>query len=236
MYNFDKKELTKEKKLFDVFKLSLNIEASIFQKSFISIIFFILYLNACFLEDDLGVLLKTVRDWSNIGFSFSITTLGFLITGFAIFTTVSKPDMMLAMMGHYKKKYKMSTLKYILITFMKVFIGFLVVSFLYIFVIILGKENGFISNLFSYYEVNEIYKCIVIKIAYILIGTSFIYLLFLLKSFIFNIYATVMMFLRWECVLIDKNNLKERKNEKIKNKEKLLLQKEKIKYRKKLRV
>jgi hypothetical protein len=215
MYNFDKKELTKEKSLWQVFKLSTYISGNYFQQLFILFVFICLYVNAYIFENDILILLKTVREWATIGFNFSITTLGFLITGFAIFVTVSKPTMMLTMMGHYDKKHKMPTLKYVLITFMKVFIGFLVLSFIYILIIIFGKENGFISNFFTYFKLNDCIKFIIIKSTYVLVGTSFIYLLFLLKSFIFNIYSTVMMLLRWECVEIDQQQKINSSNVKI---------------------
>jgi len=198
MYTFNSEDLTKEKSLWDIFKLSLNIEPSNVQLSILIITALLLYSNAFFLEENITVLLNNVREWAKMGFNFSITTLGFLITGFTIFATLAKPKMLLAMMEHYNKKYKMPTLKYNLVVFMKVFIGYIFLSIIYILIIVLGQEGGFISNLFSYFMIINQYKICIIKISYVFIGTSFMYLLLLLKNFIFNIYATIMTFLRWE--------------------------------------
>jgi len=200
MYKFNSEDLTKEKSLWDVFKLSLNIEPSNIQFSILTITALLLYSNAFFLEDDITILLKNIREWAKMGFNFSITTLGFLITGFTIFATLAKPKMLLTMMDHYNEKYKMPTLKYNLIVFMKVFIGYIFLSIIYILIIILGQEGGFISNLFSHFSVINTYKICIIKASYVFIGTSFMYLLLLLKNFIFNIYATIMTFLRWEYI------------------------------------
>jgi len=200
MYTFNSEDLTKEKSLWDVFKLSLNIGPSNIQFTILTITALLLYSNAFFLEDDITILLKNVREWAKMGFNFSITTLGFLITGFTIFATLAKPKMLLTMMEHYNKKYRMPTLKYNLIVFMKVFIGYISLSIIYILIIVLGQEGGFISNLFSYFSVINTYKICIIKASYVFIGTSFMYLLLLLKNFIFNIYATIMTFLRWEYI------------------------------------
>ena len=204
MYTFDKNELTKEKSLWDVYKLSLRISSNKIQKSLLIITLLFLYANAFFLQDEVSILLKDTREWALMGFSFSITTLGFLITGFTIFATLSKPDMMLAMMDHFNEKIGMPTLKYNLISFMKVFIGYIVLSIVYLTIIIFGQEGGLISNLFAKYSSILTFKDCVIKTFYMLIGTSFMYLLLLLKSFVFNIYSTIMGFLRWEYVQKEK--------------------------------
>lgn len=200
MYKFDSKELTKEKSLWDVFKLSLNIQPNNIQLIILITTALLLYLNAFFLENNDSILLKDTRQWASMGFNFSITTLGFLITGFTIFATLAKPQMLLQMMDHYNEKYKMPTLKYNLIVFMKVFIGYIFLSIIYVLIILLGQVGGFISNLFLYFTAITSYKVCIIKMSYVFVGTSFMYLLLLLKSFVFNIYATIMTFLRWEYI------------------------------------
>lgn len=208
MYNFDPSELTQEKSLWDVFKLSLNIQPNNIQLFVLISTALLLYSNAFFLESNITILLNDMRQWASIGFSFSITTLGFLITGFTIFATLAKPKMLLKMMDHYNEKYKMPTLKYNLVVFMNVFIGYIVLSMIYVLIILLGQEGGLISNSFVYFTEIASYKICIIKISYIFIGTSFMYLLLLLKSFVFNIYATIMTFLRWEYINEDQRSNK----------------------------
>ncbi|MDB4302934.1 hypothetical protein OAA14_01965 [bacterium] len=197
-YSFDDKELTSEKSLWDVYKLSRKIYPSKTQVMFVLFSMLFLGINAFIFVDDVAILLSDVREWAEFGFSFSITTLGFLIAGFTIFATLSKPKMMLAMMDHTNEQTGLPTLKYNFFTFMKVFIAYIAISLVYLFVMILGQADGFLSNLVSLLPNEICVKIIMIKTAYTLVGGSFVYLLMLLKSFVFNIYATVMNFLRWE--------------------------------------
>jgi hypothetical protein len=197
-YSFKDSDLTSEKSLWDVYKLSRRILPSRFQFFIIASMILLLGVNAFVLSDDYLIILKDVRGWAELGFNFSITTLGFLIAGFTIFATLSKPKMMLAMMDHTNKETGLPTLKYNFFTFMKVFISYIAFSLIYLLVVLLGQPDGLLSNLVTFLPNTQCIKVIMIKVAYIIIGSSFVYLLLLLKSFIFNIYAIVMNFLRWE--------------------------------------
>lgn len=198
MYSFDDSDLTSEKSLWEVYKLSRRILPSKFQVIFVLISFIALASNSFFLSSDQGVILADLRKWSEMGFSFSITILGFLIAGFTIFATLSKPKMMLAMMDHTNKETGLPTLKYNFFAFMKVFIAYISFLVLYALIVIFGQAGGFISNVVGYLPNGDCVKSIMINILYATVGSSFIYLLLLLKSFVFNIYAIVMNMLRWE--------------------------------------
>jgi len=204
-YNFDEKLLTSEKSLWDIYLLSRKIGGSKIQNFIVLLVAVLLSVNAFHFESSVGVLLTDVRQWAEIGFSFSVTTLGFLIAGFTIFATLSKPDMMLAMMDHINKETQLPTLKYNFFTFMKVFIFYIVFSVIYLMIILFAQSGGLFSNLFEYVLSCDQLKIASIKIIYIVVGTSFIYLVLLLKGFVFNIYAIVMNFLRWEYV-VNKSN------------------------------
>jgi len=93
-YSFDDGELTSEKSLWDVYKLSRRIMPGKTQVVLTFLVMIALGLNAFFFVGDESRLLADVRRWSELGLDFSITTLGFLIAGFTIFATLSKPDMM----------------------------------------------------------------------------------------------------------------------------------------------
>lgn len=197
-FQFDPNELTKEKSLWDVYKLACNIRPSWVQVLIYLAVATLLTINAFFLHPVAKDLLIDVRGWASSGFNFTITTLGFLIAGFTIFMTVAKPEMMLAMMDHLDKETGMPTLKKNLMAFMRVFIAYLVCAAGYLFVMLFGQSNGLVSNLIHLLPNSDCIRDALIKIAYVLLGTSFCYLLLMLKSFIFNVYMIVMNFLRWE--------------------------------------
>lgn len=178
--------------------LSRAIKPSKFQFFSILLVMLALGVNAFALESDISVILEDTRKWATSGFNFSITTLGFLIAGFTIFATLSKPEMMLAMMAHKNKKTNLPTLKYNFFTFMKVFIMYIAFSVVYLTIELFGQNGGLFANAIALMPYSECLKIASIKLAYIIVGSSFFYLLLLLKTFIFNIYTITMNFLRWE--------------------------------------
>lgn len=197
-YSFKDSDLTSEKSLWDVYKLSRRILPSKFQVFIVVTVTVFLAFNSFILTDDNSLVLKDVRKWAEMGFNFSITTLGFLIAGFTIFATISKPKMMLAMMDHKNNETGLPTLKYNFFAFMKVFIAYILFSFLFLTIVLFGQKGGFVSNVIDLLPHSDCIKSISIKTFYTIVGGSFVYLLLLLKSFVFNIYAIVMNFLRWE--------------------------------------
>ncbi|MBQ4830599.1 hypothetical protein J8L84_15080 [Alteromonas sp. MMG017] len=197
-YSFDESDLTSEKSLWDVYKLSRRIHPKKSQVIILLIVMATLAANAFILENKSESILTDVRKWAELGFNFGITTLGFLIAGFTIFATLSKPKMLLAMMEHTNKETGLPTLKYNFFAFMKVFIAYITFTLFYLVILLFGQANGLISNIGGLLPYSECLGIALIKITYVLIGGSFVHLLLLLKTFIFNIYAIVMNFLRWE--------------------------------------
>ena len=196
--NFKESELTSEKSLWDIYWLSRTIKPSKFQFLSVTTVMIALAVNAFLLETDTTIILEDTRKWASSGFSFSITTLGFLIAGFTIFATLSKPEMMLAMMSHRNEKTNLPTLKYNFFTFMKVFIMYILFSVLYLSIELFGQKGGLLSNLLTLMPYTTCLKITLVKVVYIIVGSSFFYLLLLLKTFVFNIYTITMNFLRWE--------------------------------------
>lgn len=197
-YKFDANELTSEKSMWDIYILSKKIKPSKTHILFVIFTALFLIVNAFVFSNNIQFLLRDVRNWSSIGFNFSISTLGFLISGFTIFATLSKPTMLLSMMDHINKPTGLPTLKYNFFAFMKVFIAYITLSGIYLSVMLFGQPHGLIANLIELLPCNVDAKLFTVRVAYVALGTSFIYLILLLKSFIFNIYTIVMNFLRWE--------------------------------------
>ena len=195
-YNFNISEFSKEKTLYDIFKLSYKIPTSWFNQLIVLMTILLLAANCYFTSSFL--ILDQTRQLVSTTFSFAITILGFLITGYTIFVILAKPDMLLAMMTIEYKDTGMPTLKYYNVVFMKVFINYLLICFFYAFVLLFGQSHGLLSNIVRLISLGECGKSFIIKSGYLLTGSSFVYLLLLLKTFIFNIYATTMIFLRWE--------------------------------------
>lgn len=214
-FNFKPSDLTSEKSLWDVFKLARKIKTSKFTLIAVILVASMLALNAFILEDDIKVVLNDLRLWSGTGFSFSISTLGFLIAGFTIFATLSKPEMMLNMMDHNHKETGLPILKYTFFTFMRVFIAYIIFAAVFLFVLLFAQDGGFLDNAIAKLPYDYEIKEFLIKIGYVLVGTGFVYLLLLLKTFIFNIYSIVMNMLRWDLHVNHSNGEKQMKNDEL---------------------
>lgn len=197
-YQFDPAELTSEKSLWSVYILSRRIQPSWVQVTLNILAIVLLAINAFFLQSEMASLLADARAWANSGFNFTITTLGFLIAGFTIFMTVAKPDMMLEMMDHLDKETGLPTLKKNLFAFMRVFIAYLACAGIYLCVLLFCQPRGVVPSLVKLMPHASCIRDILIKTGYVVLGASFVYLLLMLKSFIFNVYAIVMNILRWE--------------------------------------
>lgn len=198
VYNFDPDGLTSEKSLWSVFVLSRRIQPSWVQISLNATAASLLTINSFVLQPSAAALLADARAWASNGFNFTITTLGFLIAGFTIFMTVAKPEMMLAMMDHVDKETGLPTLKKNLFAFMRVFIAYLVCAGIFLCVILFCQPSGIVPSVVTLMPASEYLRDLLIKGGYVLVGSSFVYLLLMLKSFIFNVYAIVMNILRWE--------------------------------------
>ena len=103
-YDFNPEELTKEKSLWDIYKLSRKIQTTIFNKIVLIAVFVLSIGYVFFLQNDTTTILSDCREMVRLGFSYSISILGFLIAGFTIFATLTKPDLLLRMMEKTHKE------------------------------------------------------------------------------------------------------------------------------------
>lgn len=207
MSNFNPNDLTKEIGLLDIYKASrsklprnkINIFSTL-------TIFGMLSVYAIFSTESSVLLLEKGRKWAELGFSFSIGILGFLIAGFTIFSSVSDKNLFVAMAKNKHDKSGLSYLKYNFFTLMYVFIVYLGFAILCLLIQLLGGSSGFIS-IVTKFIVEEKYflsvKRIFAIVNLVTTGTWFFYSLMLLQSFVFNIYHIVMTAIRWE---VENNN------------------------------
>lgn len=214
MRNISPEDLTKERNLYDIYRQARKLRGSRYNQIFTLVIFLLLSLYAFFSSKSTSDLAQEVRTWSDLGFSFSTTILGFLIAGFTIFATVSDPSLFTAM-ARIMHKSGLSYLKYNFFTLMNVFILYIFFSIFCLLIKLFAGTSGIISILLSFMFDNPsllgLSKRILVSIGLIGVGTWFAYLLLLLQSFIFNTYYIVMTSIRWELEKEDRNT-KEQNN------------------------
>jgi hypothetical protein len=191
-------DLTSEKDLWSVYFLSRKIRPSGISRWVTLLVASSLFITAFHFSVPTETILRDTRKWVEVGLSYAITTLGFLIAGYTIFATVADPKMMLAMMEHTDRETGLPTLKVNHIKFMKVLIDYIIWIFIYILVLLFGQPEGLVSHLVSSLPNGGCIKDVLSRFAYVMIGSSFAYLLMMLQAYVFNIYAIVMNMLRWE--------------------------------------
>lgn len=204
--NFNPKELTNEKKLWDIYLASRRIPFSRFNVISTLVVFILLMANAAFSTESLGETTKLVRDMAANGFSISLSTLGFLLAGFTIFATVSQPNLSLSMAAIINDTSGLSFLKHNYFVFLRVFIYYIVFCVFSLFIVVFGHAGGLVSTIVNHTPNSEFVRFVIVKASYVILFTGYYFLIMQLKSFIFNIYHSVMTSLRWKAEGHDREN------------------------------
>lgn len=195
---FSPKELTSEKKLWDIYLASRNIPFSRFNVVSTLMVFILLMVNAAITTEPLKDTTNLVREMAANGFSISLSTLGFILAGFTIFATVSQPNLSLSMAAIKNDDSGLSFLKHNYFVFLRVFIYYIVFCVFSLSIVVFGQSGGLISTIVNLAPNTEIIKYMIVKFAYVILFTGYYFLIMQLKSFIFNIYHSVMTSLRWK--------------------------------------
>lgn len=196
--DFNVNELTREKKLWDIYLASRRIPFSRFNIISTLIVFLLLVMNAVLSTESMIETTKFVRDMAASGFSISLSTLGFLLAGFTIFATVSQPSLSLSMAKIKNETSGLSFLKHNYFVFLRVFFYYIVFCVFSLLVVIFGHSGGLVSTIINLTPNPDCVKFVVVKASYVLLFTGYYFLIMQLKSFIFNIYHSVMTSLRWK--------------------------------------
>lgn len=160
----------------------------------------------CYLQwDNVPALSVVLRKYAEIGLSFSTSILGFLIAGFTVFVTVTKLDIFVTMAKVEFESSGESYLKYNLVQFMLVFSHYIAYLFICICFALFAQQQGLLSILIGKalsatdcaWKVGLIYKAPV-SMALVVFGAWNIYLVLLLKSFVYNTFQVITTTVRWE--------------------------------------
>lgn len=196
--DFEPKDLTKEKKLWDIYVSSNRIPFSRFNLITTILVLILLVVNSWFTTQSIAETIELVRKMSDTGLAVTLSTLGFLLAGFTIFATVSQPSLSLRMAEIRHPDSGLSYLKHNYFVFLRVFVYYLMFSIFCLLIIMFGHKGGLVPLLAALSPYPNEVKFAVVKASYVLLFTGYYFLIMQLKSFIFNIYHAVMTSLRWK--------------------------------------
>lgn len=191
------RDLTKEKSLWAIYKTARRIPTSGFNKTTTWLIFLLLCLHCWISEQSMQSTIDLVRRNADMGLTISLSTLGLLLAGFTIFSTVTQPALSLQMAETLHKESGLSWLKHNYFVFVRVFVYFLSFATFCLLIIMFGHKDGLLATLVSFSPYEKEVTFVLVKASYVIMFTGYYFLLIQLKSFVYNIYHAVMTSLRW---------------------------------------
>lgn len=135
-----------------------------------------------------------IRQIAETGFAFTSAILGFLIAGFAIFAGVTKPEVFVLLGKLDHPTFGVSQLQFIFYNFLLVFIHFIGFLAVCVFVDVLlhpgGALTGVVTSMLSFVPNARTH---VLVLGYSALAGWLGFLLMLLKSFVWNLYQTIIV-------------------------------------------
>lgn len=194
-------DITKEKNLFRVYLEARKVGSSGLNVIVALLVFFLVFLISvldiflCFEILTLVIILNSIGRVADIGFLLATAILGFLIAGFSIFASTTPRELfkILAQLRH--KKTQFSKLKFIFFNFLLVFIHYLIFLGL---CITIKLALPLVTKAISVFEISSGIRDSLIwwyfaTFLHATVVAWLIYLIMLLKSFVWNIYQTVLV-------------------------------------------
>jgi hypothetical protein len=197
LMGFDLSELSREKSLVAIRLKARQIPSSRFNVWCVVGVAILSILYVSLTRSSASVLATRTRELAEMGFNFSIGILGFLIAGFTVFATITKENLFRAMALVPRQGTGLSTLKYNLFAFMRVFIDYLLFASLCMTVKIVAAQGGALSELISLLPGSDDIRHNLSRVGFATFVTLLVYILIILKSFVFNIYGFVITTIQW---------------------------------------
>ena len=184
-------ELFKEKTAWDILRASRRIQVNKFNYVTTFLAFVGLSVFA-FFASDTQYLVNATRTLASYWLSIGLNTLGFLVSGFAIYTALGKPSLFIKMAQKPHTASGLSWLKYVLFVFIQVLIFYIAFAAFCGFIIIFCAASGPVTKLMQFMEIGEVGKHILASLGYIATGTGTVWSIVILHSYIYNIYSSVL--------------------------------------------
>jgi hypothetical protein len=132
--------------------------------------------------------------WAQTGLSYGATILGFLLAGFAVLFAVLRPHTVVALRQITRPGERLHELKLIFVTFVDVFVHYTAFLFCCVLYLIAGGNNGPFDLMGRYLAiVSPWIRPAIMHAAFVIWGLWFLVLVLKLKSFIYNLYQTLLL-------------------------------------------
>lgn len=199
------RDLTREKTLYQLWRTSFKFPKKNFNL-WVSLAVCAGLMGYCVLAwDRPDALMAAFRKLEATGFGFATSILGFLVAGFTIFVTVIRVEIFVKMAQTVKKGTGESTLKYNLSAFIVTFVHYICYLFVCLLCEMFLPSGGAASLALAKANEFEVLRPAVEQVhkfgaaaLVVAFGSWTIYLVLLLKSFVYNVYQVTTTVVRWE--------------------------------------
>jgi preprotein translocase subunit SecY len=195
--------LTREKTLFSLYALSFKFPGSWFNRVLTLAALLLAGLWSWHLRASPERLFAQFRRVVELDFAFATSILGFLVAGFTVFVTITKVDIFVEMAGREYEATGESYLKYNLNAFMLAFVHYVAFVFVCLSVQLFGQSGGPAAYLLEVAtsispQFTPVARGSVAGALFTLMCAWSVYVVLLLKSFIYNTYQVLTTVVRWE--------------------------------------
>ncbi len=195
--------LHKEKSMWDLYLLSFKFPGSKVNWAGFFLSFSFLFIYCFHFDPGIEDVSKNIRSTLGFGLSLAPAVIGFLVAGFTIFVTVTKVELFNYMALRRYENTSESYLKYNMSSFMLSFIHYCAYILFCGVLVIFAQPNGPLvlvaKGIFSWLQtyIDKNYYEIFLKLIFCFFGAWSIYLILLLKTFVYNIYQVLCTTVRW---------------------------------------
>jgi len=190
-------ELFQDKNLLAVYRQSSSYAQNTFDKSVKIVSLVLLVVMSAYLifskSDLFPVAVKSISSWVALGFNYSITILGFLVAGFTIFATMTKVEIFIALTQATHKTENISHIKFIFYSFLRVFINHIILLFACVGTTMLKDSSAIYLSAFADGDTIIRIKKAAVMIVLPIVGYLLINAMLQLKTFIWNLYQSVIV-------------------------------------------
>lgn len=192
-----KEDATSDTSFYRVLKSSIGVVGNKKDQKFIIALLFVSTVST-FVFSYFGLLAhpkivsQIMLSWSTLLANVSVAILGFLIAGFSIFATMTRPSLFRYMSRYKAEGRPISDFKFVFYNFLYIFVHYLILLSVSIFLSFMMVERSPVWLLFKsiYQTAPSIIDLITVFVA-VLFCIYVLYCILLLKSFLWNLYQTL---------------------------------------------
>lgn len=154
-------------------------------------------------SDLFPIAVKSITSWLSLGFTYSTTILGFLVAGFTIFSTMTRTEVFIALARKRHDTLGVSQLNFIFFSFLRVFILHILLIFACVLVSMLKDSSGIYLSILHDDHLSIAIKKFAVLIILPVIGYLIISTLLHLKTFVWNLYQSIIIAVAGAAVLYE---------------------------------